>query len=175
MKFVESINIAPGYTDELVTTVVAEWEKRDKEMNKDKVNIDDRITELRTHAKLIVDKIKLLTSEVAIKYLEEDLVKSEHEIAQLLLEKEKADQEKPTDMNIVMAYIKYFLEHMDELLLGGSNPVNRASYFGVLFDKAPTYEEINSGTPDLAQCVELNEAFVRSQSNLAAQQGLEPR
>ena len=52
-------------------------------------------------------------TEVAIKYLEQDLIKLEQETGELLLEKEKADQEKPTDARIVMAYTKYFLEHLN--------------------------------------------------------------
>ncbi len=53
--------------------------------------------------------------------------------------------------------------------------MNRAGYFGVLFDKAPTYEEINSGTPQIASCISLNEAFIRGQGMLAAEQGFEPQ
>lgn len=98
VTFVKSIHIAPGFADELTQTVVDEWEKRTKEMGTDKVNIDEKIGALRTQSRMTVDKIKLLTSEVAIKYLEEDIVKAEHDIAQLLLEKEKAEQEKPTDI-----------------------------------------------------------------------------
>ena len=74
-----------------------------------------------------------------------------------------------------MAYIKYFLEHMDELLLSNSDPLLKASYFGVLFDKAPNYQEIFSGTPSLAQFIKLNEAYRQSQGKLAAEPGLEPR
>lgn len=173
-RFVENIHLAPKYAESLVTEVVTEWDKRQLEMNKDTVNIDAKLAELKTEVKLTVDKIKMLTSEVAIKYLEQDLVKLEQEIGDLLSEKEKTDQEKPTDARIVMAYIKYFLEHMDELLIGGTNPLNKAGYFGVLFDKAPTYAEINSGTPNLASCIALNEIFIQSQGMLAAKPGFEP-
>ena len=58
---------------------------------------------------------------------------------------------------------------MENLLLKQSNPVLKANCFGVLFDKAPTYQEINSGTPNLAQCVALNELFMQSQGKLAAE------
>ncbi len=174
-KFVNGINLAPGYTDALVEAVVAEWEKRQEEMNKDKVNIDEQITGLKTQAKMAVDKIKLLTSEIAIKYMEEDLVKLEMQMADLLEEKRKAEDAKPTDVNEVMAYVRYFLEHMKYLLLDQPDPVVRANCFGVLFDKAPTYQEIDSGTPDLAQCISLNEAFVQSQGKLAAGLGFEPK
>lgn len=52
--------------------------------------------------------------------------------------------------------------------------MNRAGYFGVLFDKAPTYKEIKSGTTNLASCFALNEVFVRGQGMLAAGLGFEP-
>lgn len=42
-----------------------------------KVSKYQRISELKTQAKLTVDKIKYLTSEVGIKYMEEDLIKAE--------------------------------------------------------------------------------------------------
>lgn len=50
-------------------------------------------------------------------------------------------------MKTVMEYMKYFLEHLEYLVLQQMNPIAKAGYFGVLFDKAPTYEEIKLGTP----------------------------
>ncbi len=166
-KFVKDLKISQSYIEELVSTVVNEWDKRQKEGNKDKVTVDVRITELKTQAKLIVDKIKVLNSTIAIKYLEEDLIKIEQQVSELLIEKEDAEKNKPTDIKVVMAYIQYFLEHLEELLLEGSNPMNKASYFGVIFDKAPTYQELIAGTPNKAECVALNDIFVRDQINLA--------
>ena len=126
---------------------------------------------------MTVDKIKFLTSEIAIKYMEKDLIAIEGQIADLLVEKEKTKTKtsKPTDMRVIMTYIKYFLEHMQYLLLEQSNPINKAGHFGVLFDKAPTYQEILSGTQDLASAVKLNEVFVEGQGKLAAGLGFEPR
>ena len=151
-----------------------EWEKRAKEMNNDKVTIDDKITALKTQAKMTVDKIKILTSEIAIKYMEEDLVKIEQQIADLLIEKEKVAVDAPTDMKMVMAYIKYYLDNMQYLLLEHTDPVIRANSFGVLFDDVPNYQEIKSGTQDFAYFIKLNEVFVQSKGKLAAEPGFEP-
>lgn len=158
-RFIKNINLAPGYSDALTNAVITEWDKRQKEMHKDEITFDTKITELKTQIKMTVDKIKLLTSEVAIKYMEQDIIKMEEQMAEFLSEKEKAETTKPIDMKIVMAYIQYFLEHFEFLLLNQSNPINKAGHLGVLFDVAPTYQEINSGTPKLAQFVKLNEAF----------------
>lgn len=173
-KFIATVEVAPGYSDALVSTVLSEWEKREKEMSKDKVNYDSKISELKTESKLIMDKIKMLSSEVAIKYLEEDLVKIDQQISDLIIEKEKAKADKPTDMNVVMAYIKYYLDNMKLLLLEHKDPVLKANSFGVLFDEAPTYQEIDYGTKDLASFIKLNEVFTRNKGKLAAEPGFEP-
>jgi hypothetical protein len=47
---------------------------------------------------------------------------------------------------IFINYVKYFMEHMDDILINLSDPVNRAAYFGVLFNKVPTYPEIKDRT-----------------------------
>jgi hypothetical protein len=166
-KFATNIKLAPGYSDALVSAVVGEWEKREKELHKDEENIDTRIAAVTTQIKMTVDKIKILTSEVAIKYLEADLVKFEQQIADLKVEKEKAIVDKPTDMRIVMTYIKYFLDNMHYLLLEHEDPIIRANAFSVLFDEAPTYEEIKDGTHDLSSCIKLNDVFVVNKDKLA--------
>ena len=157
----------------MVKAVNDEWYKRTKASNQEQLNIDTKIAELKMQARMAIEKIKYLTSETAIKYMESEVVKAEQQLSKLMEEKEKTVG--PYDMKLVMAYIKYFLEHMEELLLSGSDPLLQASYFGVLFDKAPTYQEIFSGTPQLAQCIKLNEAYRRHKGKLAAGLGFEPR
>ncbi len=63
-------------------------------------------------------------------------------------------------MEKMKAYVRYFLEHPDELLLGYDNPVLQARYFGVIFNTAPTYEDIVSGTPDCTKITGVNRIFV---------------
>lgn len=174
-NFAKNVRLKEGYPEALAQAVVTEWEKRQKESNKDQVNIDDRITEAKAEAKQISEKIKILTSEVAIKYLEADLIKADQKLTTLMAEKEKTMKEEPIDMRVVMTYIKYFLEHLEDLLFNSPNPLDRAHYFEVLFDNAPNYEDLLSGTQKLAQCVKLNEVFDFKKSTLAAGLGFEPR
>jgi hypothetical protein len=48
---------------------------------------------------------------------------------------------------------------MDGLLINIINQVNRAAYFGILFNKVPTYQEIKDGTKKMAHIHEVNELF----------------
>ena len=101
----------------------------------------------------------------------------EQEIAILSKQKEEADEKKPQDIRLVMAYVRYFLEHLDYLLLKQVDPIRRANFFGVLFNKAPTYQEIVSGTQNPSQLTGINELFRISKThngNLVIPRGIEP-
>jgi len=166
-NFIKNIELPDGYAKSLAKTVIDEWEKRKEVSTKDQINIDTRIEELKAQAKLTADKIRYLNSEIAIKYVEADLIKIDQEIAGLVAEKNKGVDKESDDLNVVMKYIEYFLEHLDDLLLQSEDPEVRAKYFGVLFNQAPTYEEIDSGTPDFAECIKLKDAYAMSESKLA--------
>ena len=147
------------YMEALEQAVLQEWEKRQASTQQDEIVVETRITALRTEARMMVDKIKVLSSETAIKYMEEDLMKVEAQIANLSSQKEVAMKEKPTDLRIIMGYIKYFVAHLDYLLLKQIDPLKKANFFGVLFRVAPTYNDLICGTQTIDQITGLSEIF----------------
>jgi hypothetical protein len=163
-NFVKSIEVSPDYIDALMNLVGEAFDKQLCDDHRDAVTIDVRIAELRSQIRHAIDKIKFLNSETAIKYMEEDIMQLEGEINELDIEKQKTEVQKPNDMEKMKGYVKYYLEHLEELLLHHSNPVLQAKYFGVIFDKAPTYKDIVSGTPDISKITGVNEVF-RSKKN----------
>ena len=100
-------------------------------------------------------------------------------IARLIVERIETDQaNESVDIHKIVAYVKYFMEHLHELLLDLCNPTLKAQHFSVLFDKAPTYEEIKSGTQKESVLPEVNELFraLNVQSSLmVTARGIEPR
>jgi predicted KAP-like P-loop ATPase len=148
-NFIKSIKVNEEYVEELKKFVMELWNKRREETKNDETQIDNKIKELKASAKATAEKIKFLSSEVAIKYLEEDLIEAEKEIEQLELEKINQNK-KDIDMEVIMENVAYFLEHLEELLIGSSDPLKRAAYFGLIFDIVPTYLDLTSGTPKLA-------------------------
>ncbi len=175
--FVKSIQVNPDKIDELEKAVLREWNKRKSVNLSDELNLDARIIELRTTTSLILDKIKYLNSENAIRYMEEELLKTEDEIKALLVQKDKLIIKEGTPMETIMRYVRYFLEHLDYLLLKQSNPVAQAGYFSVIFDKPPTYDELISGTQDITKITGVNELFLALNNNsghVAGDEGFEP-
>ena len=176
-NFVKSLCVSPERITELEKAVLDEWDRRQSVVRDEEINIDARITELKASSQLTVEKIKYLSSETAIKYMEEVLMKNEAAIATLIEQKEKMNASKTTEMSKIMKYIKYFLEHLDHLLLQQNDPVSRANYLAVIFNSPPTFQEIKSGTGDLTKIPGVNELFLalsRDPGHLAGDEGFEP-
>lgn len=171
--FVKRVKVTPEYIEKLTEVVLKEWNKRQGNLDTDKKIIEDKIAELESTGRMIADKIRVLQSETAIRYMEEDLVKTEKQITELK-EQLKGKQENQTNIQEVMATIKYFLEHLENLLLDREKPENAASLFSLIFQVAPTYEELVSGTPKLAPFIALKRDFDISEGQMVTPRGFEP-
>jgi site-specific DNA recombinase len=158
--FVKSLSISPNYIDALIAGVNEAFEKQQIDIHRDSLTIDQRIHELQKQVRVAVDKIKLVSSASTIKYLEEDIVKLEAEIEELNLQRRDTAPQKPTNMDKISAYVRYYLEHLEELLLHHCNPILQAKYFGLIFNQAPTFADIESGTPDISKITGVNEVFI---------------
>jgi hypothetical protein len=159
IEFISQIKVSQEQIDLVVDAVMNEWNKRQKGVTKDIINYDERIKDLQMEAELTVKKIKVLQSDTALKYMEDDLMRIEKEVASLIYEKAKAQTKEPTNVELIVSRVKYFLENMDNLLLKQIDPVKKAQFFGVLFDRTPKYDEINSGNQKTSIFTGLNELF----------------
>lgn len=176
-SFVDSLVIAPEQQDALLDATMAIWNKRRLSALEDNQAAEKRIQELYMQMRSIVDKMRMLNSETAVKYMEEDLVKIEKQIT--VLESNKVNVPSDTkDMPTILQYVKYFMEHLKELLINSGDPINKAAYFSVLFDQVPTYQQLKDGTQKIAQIPGVNELFSVAQTPndfLVIPRGIEPR
>ena len=176
-SFVKDIKLKPRYLEAVEKAVVNEWLCRQQEQANEDQAYDQRIAELESQIRLTTEKILLVSSEMVIKTLEENVMKCEEQIKAINDEKARANTKKTIDMKAVMQTIKYFLEHLDELVLQQIDPVKKANYFGVFFDQAPNFAQIESGTQNPSLRPRLNKIFTMDSidyGNLEGQEGLEP-
>lgn len=160
INFVKSIAVSQDQIEAITNAVTEVWQLRQLEADNERIVIANQIENLRKQAGSIVEKMRYLSSEIAIKYMEEDLVKIEAQIAVLEKDDMTESTKKQVNINVIVQYVKYFMEHLEDLLINLSDPVNRANYFGVLFNKVPTYQEIIDGTLKIAQTPGVNELFL---------------
>ncbi|MCA9347480.1 recombinase family protein [Candidatus Saccharibacteria bacterium] len=144
--FMSSMKVSEDHLSVVMEKIEKEYSRRLEGVTEALQRYDERLEELRSETEMIMDKIKVLTSETAIKYLEEDLVRVEEKIRKLESEKAAKQTQKPINLTKILNRVRYFLEHLDELFEKQIDPVKKAQFFGVIFDKLPTYEELNSGT-----------------------------
>jgi DNA invertase Pin-like site-specific DNA recombinase len=105
-SFVKGVVISPERVEELMGAVMTVWEKRQLQVAQEKDLSDKRRQELETQIRLIVDKMKVISSETAIKYMEEDLTKLEQQIVDLDTIKPTNKEGKTIDMPTILTYIK---------------------------------------------------------------------
>lgn len=98
-EFVKNFQLTPEYINTVMEAVVAEWDRRQTEEQGKLVNHDERIASLRTQASAIANKIKILTTEIAIKCMEDELVKIDTEIAAMEKQKQEAAESRPLDIH----------------------------------------------------------------------------
>ena len=162
-EFVKEIRFSEKFKQKFREVVLDEWEKRrDKAIN-DSTSQQQRVLELTQQKQLIVDKIKVLTNPISLMAMEQELEKLEQTIAQATYQRDKKEEEQ-VDIEVVLNYSKFFMEHLEELLLGSTNPFKNASLFGLVFDEPPTYSELVNRTPRLAPLFELNEKYNTSKT-----------
>lgn len=156
--FVRAITIKPEYVDDVIAAIAELWrERQTKQIDASRQRLEHRDS-LQSQIKATVDRMRIVTSETALKYLEEDIVSVEKELAEL--DEEIARQPNlQAEFDQVLQYAKYILEHLPELLLDLCNPLRKAAFFGAIFNKLPTYEQINFGTHKNSPPPEVNELF----------------
>lgn len=156
--FVGAITIKPEYIDDVIAAIAELWrERQTKQTDANRQRLEHRES-LQSQIKATVDRMRVVTSETALKYLEEDIVSVEKELAEL--DEEIARQPNlQAEFDQVLQYAKYILEHLSELLLDLCNPLRKAAFFGAIFNKLPTYDEINFGTHKNSPPPEVNELF----------------
>jgi site-specific DNA recombinase len=159
IEFVKRITLPQAQIALISDMVMAEWQNRKKLVEEDIARVDEQINALELEAAQTVRKIKYLESETAIKYMEEDLLKIEQRIKQMKNDRDQKANQNPINMSQVMGRVKYFLENLDKIFVQQIDPVKKAQFFGVFFDRIPTYEEIKTGTEKKALITGIAELF----------------
>ncbi|KKS83455.1 MAG: NUDIX hydrolase [Candidatus Gottesmanbacteria bacterium GW2011_GWA1_43_11] len=172
-EFIRNVKVEEKFIKKFQEVYLAEWDKREKQASDTTVLFNKRLIQIEQEIHLIKEKIKVVSSSSVIKMLEDDIEKLELERASLVIDRDKAEDEQISILTL-MNYAKYFLEHLEVLLLDGANPIKDATLFELLFDELPTYNDLLFRTVRLAPLFKLNEEYKTSKSVSVSRQGFEP-
>ena len=158
-QFIGRIKVDQEQVDLLLGTVRKEFERRQALSGDDDKAIQRRIQGLKNEAEAALSKIMLLSSTTAIAYLENEIDQIHQKIITLEKERQEMKNKKPIDVDRILARVRYFLEHLDSLLLKQQDPHKKAQLFGVLFDQLPTYDDLDYGTQKTPLFTGVNPVF----------------
>jgi len=142
--FVSNLIVPEERIQAVVDAIAAEWNLRNQGQLEEIQGIADRITELQKDFDATMDKIRVLTSPTTIKFMEEDLMKIEQQIKTLAAEKAKKEAQRPADLNRILGRARHFAENLEQLLIKQIDPIKKARLFAAIFDRTPTYAELES-------------------------------
>jgi site-specific DNA recombinase len=145
-EFIHGVKVSPAQVDKVLSVIEASWQQREQALKQELETLDAHIKGLHTEIDMTGSKIKLVSNETAIKYIEEEIMRIEQQIKDLEAAKAKKLSRKPIDWPRLRARVRYLAEHFDELLLKQIDPVKKAQFFAALFNKLPTFEDLSSGT-----------------------------
>lgn len=146
VNFISTLVYDQETIDRVIEVISAEWQKRETQKLEAAQALNERVTQLKAEARLAMTKIKLLSTETAIKYMEEDIMRIEKQINALEAQKASSVTNEKADMGTVLARVRKLLEHPVEIYHKQIDPIKKAQFFALLFEKKPTYYDLEPGT-----------------------------
>lgn len=157
--FIKMVCIKPEYEKRLMNAVTSALQKRQAESRHDQQVVGMKIDELRIQAEMVAEKIKFLTSEVTVKYLEEDLLRIEAQMNSLNDSQTSRIAQNEINSTKAIRSAKKHIKRLDMLILHQADPAQQANFFGLLFNRLPRYNELVACLDDQTVDIGLNELF----------------
>ena len=177
LQFISRIKVNQEQIDTLLSTVRQEFERKQALSGDDVIALEKHIQALKGEAEAALGKIMILSNQTAIAYLENEIEQIHQKITKLEKEKEQMKHKKPINIDRILSRVRYYLEHLDLLLLKQQDPHKKAQLFGVLFDQLPTYDDLDYGTQKTPLFTGVNSVFEALQlekSLMVIPPGIEP-
>ncbi len=158
-NFIDRLQLSPQCVDYLITNLGSNLQQTQTQYESRQANLDNRIASLQNEISSIVQKLKILNNESAIRHMETELERLEKTINSLKEQKQALIAQKPQDIKSIRTKLKHIVKHLNQALKQQMDPVKKARLFGLLFERPPTYEDLECQTPDSQIFTDVNALF----------------
>ena len=175
--FFSHIKVSPEHVDKLFNALESTWQELGAQHNEQITQLDQRLTMLQNEINVDLQKIKVLDNPSTIKYMENDIARLEEESVRVETEKQALLLKKPYDIQRIKDRLKHLFEHLGETARQQMDSIQKARIFGLLFDKLPTYAQLNLRTADGLVFTDVNPVFLpkfKPTPYMAGETGFEP-
>lgn len=160
-SFIKQIKFNSDFNKLLEALFYEEWNIKRADVIEESHVKESYVLDLLTEQTAIMKRIKQVESDVVRRALEK-----EYEEIDEKLKKARKNQEiqvkKEINVKLGFQYARYFMEHLEELLIDTENVLRQQQLFGMMFNELPTYDQIIDGTAYLAEYFELSKRKIRN-------------
>ncbi len=156
-KFLSHVKFSKKALANFEDKILARYESRQIDEKQKTIDLQKRVTELNTQQKDILQTIKQTESPIVIKMLSDDVDELEKQKKEATDARNNKEIEE-IDIATTIATAKYYLEHLDDLIMTATNPAVKGALFSLIFQRIPTYQELVIGTPILRPIFELKDS-----------------
>ncbi|PIY79392.1 MAG: hypothetical protein COY81_02955 [Candidatus Pacebacteria bacterium CG_4_10_14_0_8_um_filter_43_12] len=157
-EMIHHLKFSDEFIEKLRNTLLRKHELRRERAHQDTVDVAKQVQLIQDEQTLILEKIKQTSSSLVLKALEEDYEKLDKKKIDAQSHRNKAENQE-VNIQTVIEYFRYWMEHLEELLIDKDNPLVSARLFSLCFDVAPTIPTILNGTPTLSPLFRLDEEY----------------
>ncbi len=162
-----------GYLKALEVTLMNKYRNREKELGEFSVKVSSNVSELEAEKKQKIEAYTSTNNQIIRNEIEKQ-INELHEQIEKAREQRNGIEIKENDIHSFVKYVKYLMEHQEEMLIKQENLTILKALYGLVFDELQTYTQIVNGTPKLSLIYRLSEEFYRSKSLTAGDGGIEP-
>jgi site-specific DNA recombinase len=163
--FIRAIKFKKDFIRLFSEVVIDVWNKKEQEAGQLAIDYGKVVQGLRERKQAIKEKLIMVSSKEAVSMLEEELQDVEAKIAVNTQVRDNSEDEEQ-NIDMLITYAKYFMEHLEDLLIVEGKPEQQKLLFQLLFEERPTYDELINGTPKLACIYDLNTTSSYSKEDL---------
>ncbi len=144
--FVKEMRLSTSHAERLIEAVNLEWDKRQQAKRDDAEVLRATISELQNQAKVLAHNIAFTKSPLQASYAERELGELDKRMQHCKAKLPKRDEFGEPSEDQIRSYVSHFGKHIGELIFSQKDAHGKAASFALLFDRAPTYTELEDFT-----------------------------
>lgn len=163
--FIKKVKFSRVFIEKFEENFMKNWKIRIEQLNKNAIDWEKRIIDLRNQQHVFEEKLKMATTQSGFEVIERAIEDIKQKIDQIAFEESKIEDNE-IDPQILTSTAKYWMEHFEELVLSVPNPQIKASLFGQIFEVPPTFVDLYNGTPKLSPLFALSACHTKGINTL---------
>ncbi len=147
----------------LEVTLMNKYREKEKELGEFSIKVGNNVEELEIEKQQKIEAFTSTKNEIIRNELDKKITELQVKIESAREQRNGIEVEE-NDVHTFVNYVKNLMEHPEEYLIKQENLGLLRAFYGLVFDRLPTYNEILNGTPELSIPYKLYNEFQGNKS-----------